>query len=96
MNTTMNTTMNTNATTNTATPTTERNGVPTDKLAGYSPRLRRLLGFDLYRGIMGHVEGRSPAAALGIGDGEGDGRAYGASTDDNPFGDPEVARSASP
>ena len=71
-------------------------GVPTDKLAGYSPRLRRLLGFDLYRGIMGHVEGRSPAAALGIGDGEGDGRAYGASTDDNPFGDPEVARSASP
>ena len=40
MNTTMNTTMNTNATTNTATPTTERNGVPTDKLFGTIAKLK--------------------------------------------------------
>jgi ectoine hydroxylase-related dioxygenase (phytanoyl-CoA dioxygenase family) len=64
-------------------------GVPPEKVAGYPPRLRQLLGFDLYRGIMGHVEGRSPAAVLGI-DGES-GRAYGASSEDNPFGDVEVA-----
>ena len=66
-------------------------GVPPEQLASYSPRLRQLLGFELYRGIMGHVEGRSPAAVLGL-DGEGGGaRAYAASTEANPFGDADVA-----
>lgn len=64
-------------------------GVTPERLAGYSLRLRQLLGFELYRGIMGHVEGVSPSVALGI---EGvTTRAYGASTDSNPFGDAEVA-----
>ncbi|MEL6983283.1 MAG: hypothetical protein AAFO29_12735, partial [Actinomycetota bacterium] len=49
----------------------------------------------LYRGIMGHVEGASPAAALGLDGQGGKGRAYGASTDTNPFGDVEVAKVAS-
>lgn len=67
-------------------------GVSADKLAGYGPRLRQLLGFELYRGIMGHVEGASPAAALGLDGDGGRNRAYGASTATNPFGDAEVAK----
>ncbi len=63
-------------------------GVPAEQLAEYSPRLRQLLGFELYRGIMGHVEGRSPAATLGVDSSSA--QAYGASTEDNPFGDAEV------
>ncbi len=59
-------------------------GIPAEQLAGYSPRLRQLLGFELYRGIMGHVEGRSPSALLGIDGGRE--RAYQASSADNPFG----------
>jgi hypothetical protein len=41
---------------------------------------------------MGHVEGASPAAALGLDGDGGRSRAYGASTATNPFGDAEVAR----
>lgn len=63
-------------------------GVPAEQLADYPPRLRQLLGFELYRGIMGHVDGRSPAAALGIDSRAG--RAYEASRDGNPFGDADV------
>ncbi len=58
--------------------------IPHDQLAGYSRRLRELLGFELYRGIMGHVEGESPSAVLGV-DSEKS-SAYGASSEDNPFG----------
>ena len=64
-------------------------GVPPEQLASYSPRLRQLLGFELYRGIMGHVEGQSPAALLGLEAG-GRSQAYSASSHDNPFGDAEV------
>ncbi len=34
--------------------------IPHDQLAGYSKRLRQLLGFEVYRGIMGHVDGQKP------------------------------------
>ena len=63
-------------------------GTTPEQLAGYSPRLRQLLGFELYRGIMGHVEGRSPAATLGLDSRSS--QAYGASSEENPFGDAEV------
>ncbi|MEZ5407150.1 MAG: phytanoyl-CoA dioxygenase family protein [Acidimicrobiales bacterium] len=60
-------------------------GIPHEAVAGYSPRLRQLLGFELYRGIMGHIDGRSPGAVIGA-DTEA-ARAYAASTTVNPFGD---------
>lgn len=63
--------------------------IPHEQLRSYPQRLRELLGFELYRGIMGHVEGESPAAVIGA-DSER-ASAYGASTEDNPFGDSEVA-----
>ena len=63
--------------------------IPHDQVGGYSPRLRELLGFELYRGIMGHVDGQSPAAAIGA-DPEATG-AYSSSSTDNPFGNTEVS-----
>ncbi len=63
--------------------------IPHEQVPTFSPRLRQLLGFELYRGIMGHVDGRSPAAVVGAATEKA--AAYGASTDDNPFGDSEVA-----
>jgi len=58
--------------------------IPQEQLGEYPPRLRELLGLELYRGIMGHVDGQSPAAALGI---ESTSDApYAASSDANPFG----------
>ncbi len=62
--------------------------IPPDQVPDYSPRLRQLLGFELYRGIMGHVDGQSPAAVLGASDG---GQAYANSSESNPFGDRQVA-----
>lgn len=59
-------------------------GVPHELVAGYPERLRQLLGFDLYRGIMGHVDGQSPAAVIGA-DSAASG-AYAASTEENVFG----------
>jgi len=58
--------------------------IPHDKLAGYPQRLRQLLGFELYRGIMGHVDGSSPAAAVGADPDSGG--AYAGSSEDNVFG----------
>jgi len=66
--------------------------IPHDQVADYSPRLRELLGFELYRGIMGHVEGRSPAVVVGADSKSAS--AYGRSSDENPFGDTEVAAKA--
>ena len=64
-------------------------GVPHDQVAGYPRRLRQLLGFELYRGIMGHIDGQSPAAAIGA---DTDAAvAYAASSTENPFGDAVVA-----
>lgn len=58
--------------------------IPHDQLAGYDQRLRELLGFELYRGIMGHVDGQSPAAAVGARSARP--RAYASSTETNVFG----------
>ena len=59
-------------------------GVPPDKLRRYPKRLRELLGFELYRGIMGHIDGMSPAAVVGADAGAAG--AYSASSTTNPFG----------
>ncbi len=40
-------------------------GIPRETLLGFPERLRELLGMGLYKGIMGHVDGRSPGAVLG-------------------------------
>ena len=40
--------------------------IPHEQVPTYPQRLRELLGFELYRGIMGHVDGISPSAALGV------------------------------
>ena len=63
-------------------------GVPHDLVARYPERLRQLLGFDLYRGIMGHVDGQSPAAVIGADTGASG--AYAASTEANVFGATEA------
>ncbi|MEM7325863.1 MAG: phytanoyl-CoA dioxygenase family protein [Actinomycetota bacterium] len=62
--------------------------IPAEQVPDYSPRLRQLLGFELYRGIMGHVDGRSPAAVVGAAD---EGQAYSGSSEANPFGDRAVS-----
>lgn len=62
--------------------------IPHDQLADYPQRLRELLGFELYRGTMGHVDGQSPAAAVGaVPDSAG---AYAASSETNVFGTTRV------
>jgi ectoine hydroxylase-related dioxygenase (phytanoyl-CoA dioxygenase family) len=40
-------------------------GVPPERLAEMPERLLELLGMNLYKGIMGHVDGQSPGAVLG-------------------------------
>ncbi|MEM7337060.1 MAG: phytanoyl-CoA dioxygenase family protein [Actinomycetota bacterium] len=62
--------------------------IPHGDLASYPKRAREVLGFELYRGIMGHVEGQSPAAAVGA-DPEASG-AYAASSQSNPFGQTDL------
>ncbi len=64
--------------------------IPHEQVKTYSQRLRQLLGFELYRGIMGHVDGASPAASIGS---ETDkAGAYAASSETNPFGDSQVGQ----
>ncbi|MGH1493698.1 MAG: phytanoyl-CoA dioxygenase family protein [Acidimicrobiales bacterium] len=62
--------------------------IPHDQVKSYSTRLRQLLGFELYRGIMGHIDGASPAAVVGAETEKAS--AYAASSESNPFGDSEV------
>lgn len=62
--------------------------IPHDKVPGYSQRLRQLLGFELYRGVMGHVDGQSPAAIVGASSEQA--AAYQASSETNPFGTTEA------
>jgi ectoine hydroxylase-related dioxygenase (phytanoyl-CoA dioxygenase family) len=38
--------------------------IPPDVAAGFSDRLLELLGYRLYKGIMGHVDGRSPGEVV--------------------------------
>jgi ectoine hydroxylase-related dioxygenase (phytanoyl-CoA dioxygenase family) len=40
-------------------------GVPRDVAARFSPRLRELCGYGIYRGLIGHIDKRSPAEMLG-------------------------------
>lgn len=40
-------------------------GVPRERLEAMPERLLELLGMNLYKGIMGHVDGQSPGAVLG-------------------------------
>ncbi len=61
--------------------------IPHEQLRSYPKRLRELLGFELYRGIMGHVDGASPAAVVGAESEKAS--AYSASSETNPFGDSE-------
>lgn len=66
--------------------------VPHEQVRTYSKRLRELLGFELYRGIMGHVDGQSPAAAIGA---DPDARgAYSRSGGKNVFGAIDVEAEA--
>jgi ectoine hydroxylase-related dioxygenase (phytanoyl-CoA dioxygenase family) len=39
-------------------------GVPLDVARGFSPRLRKLAGFGLYRGLLGHIDRCSPVDLL--------------------------------
>ena len=40
-------------------------GVPQERLGAMPERLLELLGLNLYKGIMGHIDGQSPGAVLG-------------------------------
>ena len=40
-------------------------GLPRDLVAGFSPRLRELVGYGIYHGLMGHIDKRSPSDLLG-------------------------------
>lgn len=40
-------------------------GLPRDVVASFSPRLRELCGFGIYRGLIGHIDKRDPAELLG-------------------------------
>ena len=39
-------------------------GIPLEVARGFSPRLRKLCGFGLYRGLIGHIDKCSPADLL--------------------------------
>jgi ectoine hydroxylase-related dioxygenase (phytanoyl-CoA dioxygenase family) len=40
-------------------------GIPRDVAAGFSPRLRRLCGYGIYSGLMGHINKHDPIEMLG-------------------------------
>lgn len=39
-------------------------GIPLDTVRGFSPRLQELVGFGVYRGLIGHIDKDSPARRL--------------------------------
>jgi ectoine hydroxylase-related dioxygenase (phytanoyl-CoA dioxygenase family) len=39
-------------------------GIPLEIVRGFSPRLRELVGFSTYKGLIGHIERRTPADVL--------------------------------
>lgn len=45
-------------------------GIPREIAARFSPRLRQLVGYGIYRGLIGHIDKRDPAELLGDGDGD--------------------------
>jgi ectoine hydroxylase-related dioxygenase (phytanoyl-CoA dioxygenase family) len=40
-------------------------GIPRDVAAGFSPRLRRLVGYGIYTGLIGHINKHDPVEMLG-------------------------------
>ncbi len=40
-------------------------GIPRDVAAGFAPRLRELVGYGVYHGLIGHIDKRDPVAMLG-------------------------------
>ncbi len=40
-------------------------GIPRETAAGFSPRLRRLVGYGIYSGLMGHIDKHDPVEMLG-------------------------------
>jgi len=44
-------------------------GIPTETVLGFSPRLRELVGYGVYTGLIGHIDKHSPAELLGDGNG---------------------------
>ncbi len=64
--------------------------IPHEQLPSYPQRLREVLGFELYRGIMGHVDGVSPATAVGATSERQ--TAYAASNETNVFGATEPVK----
>jgi ectoine hydroxylase-related dioxygenase (phytanoyl-CoA dioxygenase family) len=40
-------------------------GIPREIARGFSPRLRELVGYTVYRGLIGHIDKRSPVELLG-------------------------------
>ena len=40
-------------------------GIPREVAATYSPRLQRMLGYGVYRSLIGHIEKRDPIELLG-------------------------------
>jgi ectoine hydroxylase-related dioxygenase (phytanoyl-CoA dioxygenase family) len=39
-------------------------GIPREIAVEFSPRLRELVGYGIYRGLIGHIDERHPASAL--------------------------------
>ena len=39
-------------------------GIPLDTVATFEPRLQELCGFGVYKGLIGHIDKRSPAQRL--------------------------------
>jgi ectoine hydroxylase-related dioxygenase (phytanoyl-CoA dioxygenase family) len=39
-------------------------GIPLDTVRGFSPELQELCGFGVYKGLIGHIDRRSPANVL--------------------------------
>ena len=39
-------------------------GLPVELVKLFEPRLRQLVGYDLYRGLIGHIDKRTPAQLL--------------------------------
>ena len=46
-------------------------GIPRETAAGFSPRLRQLVGYGVYTGLIGHIDKRDPAEMLGDRAGDG-------------------------
>jgi ectoine hydroxylase-related dioxygenase (phytanoyl-CoA dioxygenase family) len=43
-------------------------GIPRDIARRFSPRLRQLVGYGIYNGLVGHIDKRDPACLLDAGD----------------------------